>query len=928
MDLEKLKQDVKLLVDKCDRYVANKEELSEDDVKSRLIGKLFKALGWDMEDDLGLNQVREQKNQPQGRPDYIFYLNGSISLFLEAKKFKDMTEDDIKQALNYARSRNKRWAVLSNFKETIILICDKKGTSLLDHIYKRIPYDKLITNISDLLLLSRESFESGLIETEAQKDGKTKQTTKIDEELLDDILTWRKHLIQSIKENNKTDYQKETLEEIVQTLLNRIIFIRTVEDRKEEAYPDKTIKEILNQYDNDKRINIKDKLNILFIEYDKVYDSKLFTYDENDSKKRHICEAVDIDNKTYYKILKETYDKNDIYSYKFNEIDADILGQMYEKYISKIQKAEGIYYTPTYIVDYIVNNTIKPLIKNKKLEDVDKIKVLDMTCGSGSFLLKAFDVFDEYYKSKDKLYLQKKIDVENESSTKSTKTKILKNNIYGVDLDKKAVEIAQLNLLLRIAETRYRLPDLRNNIQQGDSLIDDDKIDSVNAFVWTQRFQFNKEGNGFDIVIGNPPWVSFGLRDVGKLDKKISTFYRERYSQSAEYKLSTYALFIQRGIDQLKDGGYMSFILPDSFLLGRYFSKIRRYILDTCEIKKILMTFYDVFSDKATTGRNVIIILKKESNAEKRIKNLVDVIKADSQENFEKGIFESYSYKQDYFEKSVYNRFRLFFNQREKELIEKMDNDSKNVIGDFLEPYSGCIGRFGQDSIISDEPKNDIEIRDKNDKVVYKDTKIKNNWKLLIPSSSNVRRYYLNLNNTKYIYVEPDKEKRRIYAKSGFDLERYSSKKLFMPQTGDSLVASLSESEVYCINNVHILTLKESPSVDIKYLLALLNSKLINYYYHSVSLEYGRTMAQTDIETIEKLPITIPNVDIQEKLIKLVDKMLSLNKQFNEIKENTDEKSKIKSEKDKTDAEIDEMVYKIYGIIDETDKKIIEDSLL
>jgi hypothetical protein len=433
MDKEILKE---LLADKISEFESkNHNKESERDICRAYIEPLFDYLGWHMSDT---DEVKEQKNQPQGRPDYIFYLNGSIAFFLETKKVLagGITEDDIKQALNYARNNNKRWAVVSNFEELIILICDTKESSLLKHIFRRISYGRFVEDLDSLLLLSRESFEKGLIDKEAEKDGRTKKTIKIDEELLNDILVWRKKLIESIKANNKTDYS-ENIDEITQTLLNRIIFIRTVEDRKQEAYPDETIKSILNQYESDKSVSIKDKLNRLFEEYDKIYDSKLFTYDEADFKIRHECEKVNIDNSTYYKILKDTCDKNELYSYKFNEIDADVLGSMYEKYIGNIQqvkKNQGIYYTPTYVVDYIVNNIINIALKGKKLKKNQTLRILDMACGSGSFLLKAFDVIERHYKSSNKSYSQSGLDVSAERAIITQKTKILKEHIFGADL--------------------------------------------------------------------------------------------------------------------------------------------------------------------------------------------------------------------------------------------------------------------------------------------------------------------------------------------------------------------------------------------------------------------------------------------------------------------------------------------------------------
>lgn len=611
MDEKILSQEIEDLINYYNQNHTNIK--SERDVCRVFIEPLFSALGWRMKD---LNEVHEQVNQPQGRPDYIFYLNKSIAFFLEAKTIKDIEEDDIKQALNYARSKNKRWAVLSNFKETIILICDTKETSLSKHIFRRIPYDRLIQDLNDVLLISRESFENGTIEEKAQKEGRIKQTIRIDEELLNDVLLWRKWIITSIKQNNKQNYDKNTLEEIAQTLLNRIIFIRTVEDRKLEAYPDETIKSILNQYENNKNVNIKDKINRLFSEYDKIYDSKLFTYDEFDFKNRHECEKVNIDNNTYYKILKDTYEKDQIYSYKFDEIDADILGSMYEKYIGNIQeikKGQGIYYTPTPIVDYIVEKSINLSLNNKKYKEPPKLRVLDMACGSGSFLLKAFDVLDGYYKVNAKKYSQAGLDLSSESVVITQKTKILREHIFGVDLDIKAVEIAQLNLLLKIAETKYRLPDLRTNIKWGNSLIGDKSFAENTAFNWDVEFK-----SKFDVIVGNPPYIM-----VTSLDDKDKQFFTGHYKTAFE-QYNIYYLFYEKAISLIENKGIIGFITPIGFLNNKSGLELRKLILGTCSIIQIVdVSHLKVFKDASTYP--IIVILQKEADEKVRAANTIEV---------------------------------------------------------------------------------------------------------------------------------------------------------------------------------------------------------------------------------------------------------------------------------------------------------------
>lgn len=153
---------------------------------------------------------------------------------------------------------------------------------------------------------------------------------------------------------------------------------------------------------------------------------------------------------------------------------------------------------------------------------------------------------------------------------------------------------------------------------------------------------------GFDVVIGNPRYVSFGLRGAKKAEKGFDRYLRDKYPKSAEYKLSTYAIFINRGLELLREDGYFGYIVPHSFLLGRYFSKLRRYILDTCAIREVIL-FAEDFWPSGTVGLPVILVLRKVRDKARREGNLVTAKLCQSPDEFDKGEFEKvYSYEQSY----------------------------------------------------------------------------------------------------------------------------------------------------------------------------------------------------------------------------------------------------------------------------------------
>lgn len=366
------------------------------------------------------------------------------------------------------------------------------------------------------------------------------------------------------------------------------------------------------------------------------------------------------------------------------------------------------------------------------------------------------------------------------------------------------------------------------------------------------------ERGGFDVVVGNPPWVSFGLRGVSRVAKEMNNYLRDVYPHSAEYKLGVYAIFMNRAIDRLSDGGIFGFIVPDSFLLGRYFSKIRRHILDTTKIKEILL-FLEDFWPHGTVGRSVIILLQKESDEEIRRNNEVTVRLCPTLEDLSEEKFKTYLYKQDYFENILHNRFRLFFDWGSKRFVDKRE-EGAITLNKKVSIHTGVRSKIGQKNIYSREKKGDT-------------------WKRGLISGSEIGRYSLEYDGH-FINIEP-----KLLWGGGWDLDVVLKDKIIMRQTGDSIYATYDDNKYYHLNNCHSIVLTDE-SYNLKYILSLLNSKLMNHYYHLISLELGRMMAQTDIETIEQLPIAPATPEQQKPLIELVDRMLALNKELNTI--NTD----------------------------------------
>jgi type I restriction-modification system DNA methylase subunit len=894
---------------------------------------MFRALGWNVED---AREVSPEEQVSRGFVDFSFRLGGIPRFFLETKKIVANLDDPrwAQQAINYAWLKGVTWAVLSDFEGLKLLNAEWQETVPARAIFKDLHWQQYLDRFDDLWLLSRPAMEEHALDRAAEAVGRKVKKTPVSRRLFADLTEWRRELFKTLRAYNR-DRSVEQIDEAVQRILDRLIFIRTCEDRGIEPY---RLQPMLREWrEQARKKDLVQSLNALFRQFDQAYDSRLFA--------PHSCEELTSEPAAYERIIEGLYEVPGGYGlYDFNAIDADVLGTIYEQYLGhRVQelrgkqavngqakrKAQGIYYTPQSVVRYIVAQTLGRFLQEHDYQQARQVKVLDMACGSGSFLIEAFDVLDRYLAG---VRGQNAASAAGDAHDHARRMEILTNNLYGVDLDAQAVEIAQLNLLLKAVNNRGRLPTL-DNIRQGNSLVSGTPAELEAAFGpnwrdkqpfnWEDEFPQAMEHGGFDAVIGNPPYVSFGLRGLERAEKDMDWYLRNRYPNSAEYKLSTYAIFIDRAVQLVREGGYFGFVIPDSFLLGRYFSRLRRWILDTCAIKEIVL-FAEDFWPSGTVGLPIILLLQKTRDKARRESNLTTAKLRQSPDEIDKGGFgKAYSYEQRCFEKVAYNRFRLFFNEMAKKIVEKMERLAL-PLGELCDVYSGCIGRFGQDSIKSPKKLKEMVIRDERGEIVYVDSDAETCWRPLLESGGEIGRYLIDYRGN-FIYCHPDEQRRKGYAKSGYREDKYVGEKLFLRQTGDSLISTHDNANYFCLNNMHTIhLLPGKPPYNLKYILALLNSKLMNHYYHLISLELGRAMAQTDIETIEKLPVRRVNFDDpadvarHDRMMAMVEEMLRLQKEHSQaqgLKE--DRRHDLARKIEQVDARIDALVYELYGLTEE-----------
>ncbi len=886
VDLDKIKQ----LVEKY--YSLEKEsklkDYNEEATKKGFIEPLFRALGWDIEN---LNEVSVEETISKKRVDYGFRVDGIPKFFLEAKALR---EDDIiqlkyvQQAIDYAWMKSCTWAILTNFRTLVVYNAEQKSSDpRMNRFLIFIEPKDYLEKIDELMLLSKESIKKGELDKKAEYVGKKELKKSIDTALLDDITNFREILYNNIKINNKNrNLSDEDIEEAVQRIIDRMIFIRNAEDRGLEP---EELRSKVREWSSSETGHLLNQLNKIYSSFDKDYDSKLFEHS--------LCDDLKIDDNILEEVINGLYESKDgLYRYDFSLISADILGNIYEQYLGRIlkkvgktskleaskakRKSEGIYYTPTYIVDYIVKNTVGEYIKSHKEKDIENIKILDPACGSGSFLLKAYDTLENYWKEKGKLDETKLEDF----GSYSKKVEIVTKNIFGVDLDEKAVEIAQLNLLLKIAEKRKRLPTLQKNIKNGNSLIDDPKIAGDKAFKWNEEFTDIMKNSGFDVVIGNPPYIK-----IHNLPKKDVAFYKENF-HVADKQFDLFCIFIEKAISLLKEEGIFGFIVPSLILKGYQYSKIREFILDNTKIVNILDLGDKVF--EKVQMPTCILILEKCFNLKLRKENV-------------------------FLFKTKINKNHGFKEIKRKQIDLYKD---KNYIIDSTTDYisNTIISKMVIDVITLDKlvtVTRGIELSKKHEGI-FEERNNKDDLPIL--SGEDVERY--RIKKTKFI-------KKGIFRDFQKNKDIFENEKLLIREAGTRLTTVYDDSGLINLRTLYDIQKKQDNKIQIKFLLGVLNSKLMQFYYLTKFRTGTDIFPKIRIGQVRQLPIRIPADSQQLAIVKLADKMISLNKHLNKIYNNkTEQRTKIKKEIEKTDKEIDELVYKIYGIVDE-EKKIIEESL-
>jgi type I restriction-modification system DNA methylase subunit len=932
------KEKVENLVTRFEEQYSSYKNTDYNETLTRrdFIDPFFKSLGWDIDNESGYAEayrevIHEDKVKVSGSikaPDYSFKLVGGKRLFfVEAKKPSISVKEDIQpayQVRRYGWSAKLPISIITDFEEFSIYDCTIKPKPTDKPPVSRIKYLSFRDYIKEFDFLwdtfSKEQVLKGSFDKFLKSDAQKKGTASVDKDFLESLDRWRTYLAVNISWNNKT-LDEDEINYIVQQTIDRIIFLRIAEDRSVEPYGTlQHATKVGNLYRN---------LYEIFQKADEKYNSGLF-----DFKKDKISQNVVIENKVIKTIINELYYPE--CPYEFSVLPVEILGSAYEQFLGKViritpahhakieekpevRKAGGVYYTPQYIVDYIVKNTVGRLIEGKTPKEISKIKILDPACGSGSFLIGAFqyllDYHKDYYSDNGKPSKGKKDNplTPDGNLTSAEKKRILLNNIFGVDLDSNAVEVTKLSLLIKCLEGETEasikqqlniwnervLPTLEYNIRSGNTLIGNDFYDTkldlqaskrIKPFSWKDSFPDIIKSGGFEIIIGNPPYGAL-------LTKEEDEYFRTKYSVS-NYQLDTYNLFIEKGLNLLVDGGIMGFIIPSAWVASKYDNKLRKFISEKSRIEKFVISHKRTFTE--ATVETCIIILSNSLPD-----NSFIVERWDQEPN------NSYSVNINQINNKNNYIFPVYSDESVRKIVEKI-KCAEIKLQDIAEVIWG-VKVYEKEKGIPPQ-KGDESIN----KVFHSKLKTKPSHRPLI-GGKEINRYLLIWNHG---FIDYGKWLAAPRNPSWFDGERIVVREV----TAKGIIqATYIHDDFVFSNSVDGIRLI-SNEFNIKALLAILNSKLISFYNLNTSANaFKGSFPKVLLQDLRELPIPKMREDQLIHLENNCNQLLILYKNRQEAML-PGTKEQIQNQINYFENKINEIVYQQYNLT-KPEIEIIERSL-
>jgi type I restriction-modification system DNA methylase subunit len=988
------KKNLAKLIEKFERELAagKIKDYNEEATKTAFIQPLLKdVLGWDV---TNRDEVSPEEKISRGRVDYGLKVEGKIKVFVEAKPPRADLNKHIEQAVRYGYNRKGvPFVLLTDFEELKLFDVTVKPDSRNPRKGLKIDlrWNNYLKEFDKIWLLSKESVIKG--ELDKLLLVKPKDRLPVDKAILDDLKRWRESLAKDIFKNNRnlfglgksevaarferqkgrnlkvaatstgnSEKDADYLKEITQRILDRIIFMRFCEDRN--FVHRRPLKELFEERTETVGLNTMVFLKEEFKHYNLTFDSDLFRPQDWESN-------LAIDFKIMKDIVLDTYNP-----YQFDVIPLEVLGNIYEQYLGytirltdhqvkyelkpDVRKAGGVYYTPEYIVDYIVKNTVCKLLQELPSNSspsfrakrgispkIKKLRILDPACGSGSFLIRAYEEMLNYYRNQkkrsphptspargeekiksktsstgdsssispplmggdkgegDTFGVQRTLSLPAEETeprlTIEEKSQILREHIFGVDIDEQAVEVTKLSLMLKMLEGEFGiipgrsiLPMLDKNIRCGNSLISGSPLGLKDLFGedfyktkplnWKEDFRkIILDEGGFDVIIGNPPYGGeFSLFEKKYLQQKYPAFLKNNNS---------YTAFFVNAVELIKNKGVIGLITPTTFLTGDNFIKLRE-ILISQNISHIIRLPYNVFAD-AYIDTCICIIRKESFKSKLNVANINPKVKLRSAQEIESLIVALD--KTPWLQQANYN---FITNDSLLKIQQRILRNTLIKLGDFCQIDRGTL-----------PPKKSSDLKVDEMNIFY--------W-----FDGQIYRYVFQENYSQKVKCSDLHE---FKSANMFKGDRILLRQLISRQfriNATFINKSFAfKKNLYCIYNIR-------NNISLKYLLAIINSKLFSFYiYNSISGMQRDDFPSLSLADARSLPIRKidfterKDKNIHDSLVSLVDVMLDLNKKIQTAKGS--QKDQIQRQITKTDKEIDEIVYKLYGITEE-ERKIID----
>jgi len=993
--------DVVQLVDRFKKHAESyrSAEYLETRVRREFLDPFFAALGWDVDNRSGYAEaykevIHEDSIKVPGRgggtkaPDYCFRIGGARKFFVEAKKPSvnirvDM--DPAYQLRRYAWSAKLPLSLLTDFEELAVYDCRLKpaptdATSTARTAYFTIDNYLDPRRWAEIAgIFSKDAILKGSFDRYVDTSKRKRGTAEVDDALLDEIENWRELLAKAIAKRNPqlSVYQ---LNHVVQATIDRIMFLRIAEDRGIEPYG--ALLALTNGEGTYKRLFERFRL------ADQRYNSGLFHFEEERGRTGapdEIAPDLQIDDKPLKQILKGLYYPES--PYEFSVFAPEILGQVYEQFLGKVirltpaglakieekpevKKAGGVFYTPAYIVDYIVDQTIGEQLRGKTpseigLEGVSAktrtpsnkaFTIVDPACGSGSFLLGAYQYLLDWYLDRyladnpeqhatgkhPRLYQRARNDWR---LTSLERKRILTTHIYGVDVDPQACEVTKLSLLLKVLEGESdetiganlrlfherALPDLSRNIKCGNSLVgpdfyqqqqisqlDDDARLRVNPFDWKAEFPAVMAHGGFDAVIGNPPYVRM------EVFKEIKEYLRTHYA-SHEERADLYSYFIEKGTGLLSSSGTFGMIVSNKFAVAKYGEPLRRFLASSARIRAIAdFAGQPVF--RGATVRTLVLFTSPRADSRGDTALYVPVPAKEAFREMQAGVRPVIDYAKvaarQLNDSQISAAPWQLMDAANVGLVEKIEGSFPSLKAQKIKPLFGLKTGLNDAFIIDEKERDALVAEDASSAEVLKP----------ILFGRDIKRYDIQHDGRYVVYLHPELKVADYPAVQARlrpfrdDLAARAGKQKWyeLQQPAVALLPTLAGSKIvfpiiapesrfalddsgFLINDKAFVLPSDSRS-----LLACLNSRMGTFFFRSICAKLegqGQCFYEFRAQFVERFPFPGP----QPTLDALVEQMLAIRSSMTDAR--TDhERTALARQITALDTQIDQVVYALYGL--------------